>query len=156
MNNLSNRLQRLSPSETLAMSQKSNELKAQGIDVINLSVGEPDFNTPQRVVNAGIEALKKGRTKYTPSSGLPELKKAICKKLLKENGLSYRPEQVVVSNGAKHSVFNVCFTLLDEGDEVIIPEPYWLTYPEVVKVCGGVVKALPCKKETNINSRRKS
>ena len=128
----------VSPSLTLAITAKAKALKAAGEPVISFGVGEPDFNTPQRVVNAGIEALKKGRTKYTPSSGLPELKKAICKKLLKENGLSYRPEQIVVSNGAKHSVFNVCFTLLDEGDEVIIPAPYWLTYPEAVKVCGGV------------------
>ncbi len=128
----------VSPSLTLAITAKAKALKAAGEPVISFGVGEPDFNTPQRVVNAGIDALKKGYTKYTPSSGLPELKKAICKKLLNENGLSYRPEQVVVSNGAKHSVFNVCFALLDDGDEVIIPAPYWLTYPEAVKVCGGV------------------
>ena len=128
----------MSPSLTLAITAKAKALKAAGEPVVSFGVGEPDFNTPEQVVNAGIDALKKGYTKYTPSAGLPELKKAICKKLQRENGLSYKPEQIVVSNGAKHSVFNVCFSLLNDGDEVIIPAPYWLTYPESVKVCGGV------------------
>lgn len=135
---ISKRVSAVSPSLTLAITAKAKALKEAGEAVISFGVGEPDFNTPERIVAAAKDALDKGYTKYTPSSGLPKLKKAICKKLLTENGLSYKPEQIVVSNGAKHSVFNVCFALLDEGDEVIIPAPYWLTYPEAVKVCGGV------------------
>ena len=135
---LSRKMQSVSPSLTLAITAKAKAMKMEGKDVISFGVGEPDFNTPKHIVEAGKRALDEGKTKYTPSSGLPELRKVICEKLYKENGLSYTPEQVIVSNGAKHSVFNVCFALLDEGDEVIIPAPYWLTYPEAVRVCGGV------------------
>ena len=132
------RMAAVSPSLTLAITAKAKALKAAGENVISFGVGEPDFNTPEPIVNAAKEAMDQGFTKYTPSSGMPALKKAICKKFQKDNHLLYTPEQVVVSNGAKHSVFNVCFALIDEGDEVIIPAPYWLTYPEAVKVCGGV------------------
>ena len=116
-------------------------------DAISLGVGEPDFNTPDHIIQAAKAALDAGHTKYTPSSGLLPLRKAICEKFQKDNGLDYEPSQIIVSNGAKHSIFNVCYAVLDEGDEVIIPAPYWLTYPEVVKVCGGVPKYLSCKKE---------
>lgn len=135
---LARRIKTISPSLTLAISAKAKAMKAAGEDVINFGVGEPDFSTPEHIVDAAIDALEKGHTKYTPSSGLMELRRAIASKFLRDNGLDYEPSQIIVSNGAKHSIFNVCFALLDEGDEVIIPAPYWLTYPEVVKVCGGV------------------
>ena len=137
----------VSPSLTLAITAKAKALKEAGENVISFGVGEPDFNTPEHIVEAAKTALDKGFTKYTPSSGMPALKKAICEKFQKENGLTYTSDQIVVSNGAKHSVFNVCFALLDEGDEVIIPAPYWLTYPEAVKVCGGVPVFVEGKKE---------
>lgn len=137
----------LSPSLTLAISAKAKAMKQAGESVVSFSVGEPDFNTPDPIVEAAKAALDNGHTKYTPSSGLLPLRKAICEKFKRDNGLDYEPSQIIVSNGAKHSIFNACYALLDEGDEVIIPEPYWLTYPEVVKVCGGVPKYLSCKKE---------
>ncbi len=135
---LAKRMGTISPSLTLAISAKAKALKAEGEDVISFGVGEPDFNTPVHIVEAAIDALEKGHTKYTASSGLPELRRAVCEKFRRDNGLEYEPSQIIVSSGAKHSIFNVCFALLNEGDEVIIPAPYWLTYPEVVKVCGGV------------------
>ena len=135
---LAKRIRTISPSQTLAISAKAKAMKAEGEYVVNFGVGEPDFPTPAHIVEAGIEALRAGKTKYTPSSGLPELRKAICGKFARDNGLTYEPSQIIVSNGAKHSIFNVCYALVDEGDEVIIPAPYWLTYPEVVKTCGGV------------------
>lgn len=137
----------LSPSLTLAVSAKAKAMKQAGENVISFSVGEPDFNTPAHIIEAAKAALDSGYTKYTPSSGLLPLRKAICEKFKRDNGLEYEPSQIIVSNGAKHSIFNACFAVLDEGDEVIIPEPYWLTYPEAVKVCGGVPVYLPCKKE---------
>lgn len=135
---LAKRIRTISPSQTLAISAKAKALKADGEDVISFGVGEPDFNTPEHIVEAAVTALEKGHTKYTPSAGLLELRRAICSKFRRDNGLEYEPSQIIVSNGAKHSIFNVCFALIEEGDEVIIPAPYWLTYPEVVKVCGGV------------------
>ena len=141
------RMEAISPSLTLAISAKAKAMKAAGESVVSFSVGEPDFNTPDHIIQAAKTALDNGHTKYTPSSGLLPLRKAICEKFQKDNGLEYEPSQIIVSNGAKHSIFNACYALLDEGDEVIIPEPYWLTYPEVVKVCGGVPKYLSCKKE---------
>ena len=141
------RMEAISPSLTLAISAKAKAMKAAGESVVSFSVGEPDFNTPDHIIQAAKTALDNGHTKYTPSSGLLPLRKAICEKFQKDNGLEYEPSQIIVSNGAKHSMFNACYALLDEGDEVIIPEPYWLTYPEVVKVCGGVPKYLSCKKE---------
>ena len=137
----------ISPSQTLAISAKAKAMKAEGEYVVNFGVGEPDFPTPEHIVEAGIEALKAGKTKYTPSSGLMELRKAICEKFARDNGLTYEPSQIIVSNGAKHSIFNVCYALVDEGDEVIIPTPYWLTYPEVVKTCGGVPVYVEGRKE---------
>ncbi len=146
-NRVAKRMSAISPSLTLAISAKAKAMKQAGESVVNFGVGEPDFNTPDHIIQAAKVALDNGHTKYTPSSGLLPLRKAICEKFQKDNGLDYEPSQIIVSNGAKHSIFNACYALLDEGDEVIIPEPYWLTYPEVVKVCGGVVKYLPCKKE---------
>ena len=123
---------------TLAISAKANELKASGVKVINFGVGEPDFNTPEHICKAAKDALDKGYTKYVAAAGLPALKKAVAKKLKTENGLDYDPSQIIISNGAKHSIFNAVFATINPGDDVLIPKPYWLTYPEVVKSCGGV------------------
>ena len=144
---LAKRITSIAPSLTLAISAKAKAMKAAGEPVISFSVGEPDFNTPQNIIDAAKKALDDGHTKYTPSSGLLPLRKAICEKFEKDNGLSYEPSQIIVSDGAKHSIFNACYAIVDEGDEVIIPAPYWLTYPEVVKVCGGVPVYVFGKKE---------
>ena len=136
--NLSDRLNRLSPSATLAMSQKSAELKAQGVDVINLSVGEPDFNTPDHIKAAAIQAVEENYSRYSPVPGYPALRNAIVNKLKEENGLDYSAAQISVSNGAKQSVCNTVMTLVNDGDEVIIPAPYWVSYPEMAKLAGGV------------------
>ena len=137
----------IAPSLTLAISAKAKAMKAAGESVVSFGVGEPDFNTPDHIIAAAKKALDDGQTKYTPSSGLMPLRKAICEKFKKDNGLDYEPSQIIVSNGAKHSIFNACYAVLEEGDEVIIPTPYWLTYPEVVKVCGATPVYLECKKE---------
>lgn len=137
MNTLSNRLQNLSPSATFAMSQKSSELKAQGIDVINMSVGEPDFNTPDHIKEAAKKAVDDNWSRYSPVTGYADLRKAICEKLRKENALEYAPEQIVVSNGAKQSITNTVLSLVNPGDEVIIPAPYWVSYPQMVKLAEG-------------------
>ncbi|MBQ8320486.1 MAG: pyridoxal phosphate-dependent aminotransferase [Clostridia bacterium] len=144
---IAKRLTTISPSLTLAISAKAKAMKAAGEPVVSFGVGEPDFNTPDAIIAAAKTALDQGQTKYTPSSGLPALKKAICEKFEKDNGLSYEPSQIIVSNGAKHSIFNACYAVVDEGNEVIIPAPYWLTYPEVVKVCGGVPVYVTSTKE---------
>lgn len=137
MNQLSDRLNSLSPSETLAMSQKSNELKAQGIDVINLSVGEPDFNTPDHIKEAAKKAVDDNYSRYSPVPGYPALREAIVKKLKQENDLDFTAAQILCSNGAKQSVCNVLMALVNPGDEVIIPAPYWVSYPEMVKLAEG-------------------
>ncbi len=137
MSQVSARLASLSPSETLAMSQKSNELKAQGIDVINLSVGEPDFFTPDHIKSAAEQAIKDNYSFYSPVPGYPALRNAIVTKLKKENNLDYKPEQIVCSNGAKQSVCNVIMCIIDKGDEVIVPAPYWVSYVEMVKLAEG-------------------
>ena len=137
MLSVSERLASLALSATLAMSQKSNELKAQGIDVINLSVGEPDFNTPDHIKAAAKKAIDDNFSFYSPVPGYPALRKAICEKLKTENGLDYTPEQIVCSNGAKQSVCNVILAVIGKGDEVIIPAPYWVSYPEMVKIADG-------------------
>ncbi len=146
-NRIASRMSAISPSLTLAISAKAKAMKAAGESVVSFGVGEPDFNTPQHIIDAAKNALDNGYTKYTPSSGILTLRKAICEKFKKDNGLEYEPSQIIVSDGAKHSIFNACYALIDEGDEVLIPAPYWLTYPEVVKVCGGVPKYIECKKE---------
>lgn len=135
---VSKKVASIAPSLTLAISAKANELKAAGERVINFGVGEPDFNTPAHIIAAAKDALDKGYTKYVAAAGLPALKKAVCKKLKDDNNLDYEPSQIIISNGAKHSLFNALYAIIDEGDEVIIPAPYWLTYPELVKTCGGV------------------
>ncbi|HLP04744.1 MAG TPA: pyridoxal phosphate-dependent aminotransferase [Paludibacter sp.] len=135
---VSERLAALSPSETLAMSQKSNELKAQGFDVINLSVGEPDFNTPDHIKAAAKQAVDNNFSFYSPVPGFPALRNAICAKLKAENGLEYAADQIVCSNGAKQSVCNVILSIISKGDEVIVPAPYWVSYPEMVKLADGV------------------
>ncbi|MBR5511559.1 MAG: pyridoxal phosphate-dependent aminotransferase [Bacteroidaceae bacterium] len=137
MNKLSDRLNRLSASATLAMSQKSQELKAQGVDVINMSVGEPDFNTPDAIKEAAIKAVNENYSRYSPVPGYPVLRNAIVEKLKKENGLEYTAAQISVSNGAKQSVCNAIMALVNPGDEVIVPAPYWVSYPEMVKLADG-------------------
>ena len=134
---LSARLQRLQPSATLAMSQKSSELKAQGIDIINMSVGEPDFNTPDHIKEAAKQAIDDNYSRYSPVPGYPELKKAIVNKLKNENGLDYAPSQILCSNGAKQSVCNTIMAIVNAGDEVIIPAPYWVSYPQMVLLAEG-------------------
>ena len=128
---------RLSPSMTFAMNQKSNDLKAQGIDVVNMSLGEPDFNTPDAIKDAAAAALENNDTHYTPVPGYVSLRKAIAGKLLKENGLEFKADEILVSNGAKQSICNAIMALIDEGDEVIIPAPYWVSYPQMVLLAGG-------------------
>jgi aspartate aminotransferase len=137
MAQLSNRLQRLAPSATLAMSQKSSEMKAQGIDVINMSVGEPDFNTPEAIKQAAKKAVDDNYSKYSPVPGYADLRKAIVAKLKRENKLDYSISEVLVSNGAKQSVCNTVMALVNPGEEVIIPAPYWVSYPQMVKLAGG-------------------
>ena len=137
MNTLSDRLNRLAPSATLAMSQKSAELKAQGVDVINLSVGEPDFNTPDHIKEAAKRAIDENYSRYSPVPGYPALRKAIVEKLQRENGLTYDAAQIVCSNGAKQSVCNAVLSLVGAGDEVIIPAPYWVSYPQMVLLADG-------------------
>ena len=137
MAKLSERLNRLAPSATLAMSQKSGEMKAQGIDVINMSVGEPDFNTPDHIKDAAKKAIDENYSTYSPVPGYADLRKAISEKLKKENGLEYGINEILVSNGAKQSVCNAIMALVDDGEEVIIPAPYWVSYPQMVKLAGG-------------------
>ncbi|MGA9174855.1 MAG: pyridoxal phosphate-dependent aminotransferase [Thermoactinomyces sp.] len=134
---LSKRVQQLSPSPTLAITAKAKALKQEGYDVIGLGAGEPDFNTPEHILDAAKRAMDSGKTKYTPSSGVPELKKAIIAKLKQDNGLEYEPSQIIVTVGAKHALYNLFQVLLDVGDEVIVPAPYWVSYLEQVKLAGG-------------------
>ena len=143
MNQLSDRLNRLSPSATLAMSQKSNELKAQGVDVINLSVGEPDFNTPDHIKEAAKQAIDDNFSRYSPVPGYPALRNAIVAKLKNENGLEYTAAQISCANGAKQSVCNAIMVLVNEGDEVIVPAPFWVSYPEMVKMADGTPVIIP-------------
>lgn len=131
------RLQQLTPSLTLAIDSKAKAMLAEGIEVFGFGAGEPDMDTPDHIKAAAIQALQDGRTKYTPSAGIPELRQAISQKFLKDNGLNYKSSQVIVSNGAKQSCFNAIAAVVNEGDEVIIPAPYWLSYPEMVRIVGG-------------------
>ncbi len=144
----SRRIERLSESLTMAITALAKELKAQGKDVLSFSAGEPDFDTPEAIKKAAIEAIESGFTKYTAVDGIPELKEAIVGKLKRDNGLEYSPDQVIVSNGAKQSLFNLTQVLIDEGDEVIIPSPYWVTYPELVKYAGGRPVIVPTDEST--------
>lgn len=144
---LSKKAKNIKPSSTLAVTAKAKKMKAEGIDVVGFGAGEPDFDTPEHIKEAAIQAISDGFTKYTPASGTDELKKAICEKFKKENGLDYAPNQIVISNGAKHSLTNVFMAILNAGDEVIIPGPYWLSYPEMVRLADGVPVIVHGRKE---------
>jgi len=146
---ISQRAKKVAPSATLAVTNRAKELKAQGIDVVGFGAGEPDFDTPEYIKEAAIKALKEGKTKYTPASGIPELKAAIARKLQTENGLNYTPEQVVVNIGGKHSVYESMQAVLDPGDEVLLPAPYWVTYPEAAGLAGATVKVLETDKKNS-------
>lgn len=134
---ISTRAKQISPSPTLAISAKAKQMQAEGIDVVSFGAGEPDFDTPEHIKQAACKSLEAGFTKYTPTSGTPDLKKAICEKLKKDNGLDYAPANIIVSLGAKHSIYNAALATIDAGDEVIIPAPYWVSYPEIVKMAEG-------------------
>ena len=149
MEHISERIQSLSASATLAMSQKSNELKAQGVDVINLSVGQPDFNTPEHVKDAAKKAIDDNFTFYTPVAGYMSLRQAIAEKMERENGLKFAPEQIVVSGGAKQSLCNVILATINPGDEVVIPTPAWVSYVEMVKLAEGVTVTVPTTVDDN-------
>ncbi|MEK6727358.1 MAG: pyridoxal phosphate-dependent aminotransferase [Candidatus Omnitrophota bacterium] len=143
---LAERLKKVNPSSTLAINAKAKKLKAEGRDIINFAAGEPDFDTPDFIKAAAIDAIKSGFTKYTPTAGTPELKNAVCEKFKRDNSLEYLPEQIVVSCGAKHSIFNALMALVNKGDEVLIPAPYWVSYPEMTHICDGTPRficALP-------------
>jgi aspartate aminotransferase len=148
---LADALSRVKPSATIAVSQKARELKAQGRDVIGLGAGEPDFDTPDNIKAAAIDAIKRGETKYTPVSGIPELRAAIAAKFKRENGLDYKTSQTIVGTGGKQILFNAFMATLNAGDEVIIPAPYWVSYPEMVAICGGT----PVFVETKIEEQFK-
>ena len=146
---LANRVKTLTPSATLAITAKAKELKASGIDVIGLGAGEPDFNTPKNILDAAAESMYQGHTKYTPAGGLPALKKAIIDKLARDNNLKYKPNEILVGIGAKHVLYTLFQVILNEGDEVIIPIPYWVSYPEQVKLAGGVPVYVESTSEQN-------
>ena len=146
---LSNKFESIAPSPTLLIDSKFKQMKADGMDVVGFGAGEPDFDTPQNIKDAAIKAINEGKTKYTPASGTPSLKKAVCDKFLRDNGLVYEPNQIVVSNGAKHSLINAFGAILNPGDEVIIPAPYWVSYPEMVKYNDGIPVVLHTKEENN-------
>ncbi|MHC4249275.1 MAG: pyridoxal phosphate-dependent aminotransferase [Planctomycetota bacterium] len=144
---LSRRAQAITPSATLAISARAKELKAQGVDVVAFAAGEPDFDTPAYITKAAHEAIDAGKTRYTPAAGTPELKAAIAKKLKEDNGLDYAAGEIIVSCGAKHSLANIVLAMIDDGDEVLLPAPYWVSYPQMVRLAGGVVRVLPTKSE---------
>ena len=145
---VSKRAQSVPPSATIAVTALAQQLKAQGKDVVGFGAGAPDFDTPDYIKAAAIEALQAGKTKYTPAAGIPELKKVIADKLKRENGLDYKPEQVIITIGGKHSIYGAMQAVLDPGDEVLMPAPYWVSYPESIKLAEGVMKVLPGNKES--------
>jgi len=144
---ISDALNRIQPSATIAISNKAMALKAEGRDVIGLAAGEPDFDTPDNIKDAAIKAIRDGKTKYTPVDGIPELKKAICAKFKRENGLDYTPAQVTVGTGGKQVLFNALMATVNPGDEVIVPAPYWVSYPDIVMLAGGTTVFVDCKLE---------
>lgn len=146
---LSNKAMKINPSITLEITAKAKELKESGVDVVSFGAGEPDFNTPENIIEAAIKAMKDGKTKYTPTSGILDLRKSICDKFKKDNELNYDTDQIVVSTGAKQSLANTFLAILNEGDEVIIPTPYWVSYPELVKLAGGVPVFINANKEND-------
>ena len=145
---ISNRAASLTPSITLAVDAKAKQMKAEGVDVVGFGAGEPDFATPRHIVEAAIKALNDGFTKYTPSSGIPELRQAAADKFKRDNGLTYKPSQIIISCGGKHSCCNSILALCNPGDEVIIPAPYWLSYPEMVRLAEGTPVIIPTTDET--------
>jgi len=147
--NLSKKALKISPSITLEISAKAKEMKDKGIDVIGFGAGEPDFNTPSNIQEAGIAAIRQGNTRYTAASGILELKKAICNKLEKDNQLKYKPNNILISSGAKHSIFNAFSAILNPGDEVIVPVPYWVSYPEFVKLADGIPVFVETKEDSD-------
>jgi len=152
---LSSAISTLRPSETIAITQKARELKSAGVDVISMSTGEPDFDTPDHIKAAAIAAINRGETKYTTVAGIPELRDAICRKFERENGLVYAANQIIVCTGAKHVIYHALRATLDPGDEVIIPCPYWVSYPEMVSLCGGTPVTLPTTMEHNFKLQAK-
>ena len=148
---LAKRLATLAPSATLAVQAKAKELKSRGIDVISFGAGEPDFDTPDRVKDAAVQAMKRGQTKYTEVGGIPELRAAACAKFKRDNGLDYEPADVLISCGAKHTLYNIFVTLLDPGDEVIVPSPYWVSYPEQVRLLDGVPVTVATREATGFD-----
>lgn len=152
---ISHRCQSISPSLTLAIDARAKEMKAAGVDVISFGAGEPDFPTPAHIIDAAKEALDLGLTRYTPASGTFELRKAICDKLERDNDLFYKPQDIVVSSGAKHSLYNIFQTILDPGDEVLIPTPCWVSYPEMVRMAGGVPVFIPTSEATDFIPTRR-
>ncbi|MDQ0218956.1 pyridoxal phosphate-dependent aminotransferase [Peribacillus cavernae] len=151
---LASRVQTLTPSSTLAITAKAKELKAQGHDVIGLGAGEPDFNTPQHIIEAATLSMNEGHTKYTPSAGLPKLKEEIVGKLKRDHRLSYKASEIIVASGAKHALYTLFQAILDEGDEVIVPIPYWVSYPEQVKLAGGIPVYVEGKEENDFKLTR--
>lgn len=149
MNFLSDRINNLSTSQTLAMAAKARELKAQGIDIISLSLGEPDFNTPDFIKEAAKKAIEDNYSTYTPVDGYADLKEAICKKFKRDNNLEYQPANIVVSTGAKQSLYNIAQVMLNDGDEVILPAPYWVSYFEIIKLSGGIPVEVPTSVDTD-------
>lgn len=147
--NLSKKSLEISPSLTLDITAKAKAMKAEGVDVISFGAGEPDFNTPKNIVEAGIEAIEQGKTRYTPASGLIELKEAVCKKFKDDNNLSYLPENIIISSGAKHSIYNALMAITNPGDEIIISVPYWVSYPELIKLAGGIPVYINTKEEND-------
>jgi aspartate aminotransferase len=153
MSIIASRLARIKPSPTIAVSQKARELKAQGMDVIGLGAGEPDFDTPPHIIAAAKEAMDRGETRYTAVAGTPELREAICAKLKRDNGLDYTPEQVSVGCGGKQTIFNAFMATLDIGDEVVIPAPYWVSYPDIALLCDGTPVVIDCPAEDSFKLR---
>ncbi len=148
---LADRLKTLAPSSTLAVQAKAKALRAQGIDVISFGAGEPDFDTPERIKEAAIQAMRRGQTKYTEVAGIPELRAAVCTKFKRDNGLEFEPADVLVSCGAKHTLFNMVTAMLNPGDEVLVPSPYWVSYPEQARLVGGVPVAVETKEATGFD-----
>lgn len=151
---LSKKAQQISASVTLAITAKAKKLKEEGIDVVSFGAGEPDFNTPENIQEAGIKAIKDGLTRYTPASGILNLKEAVCKKFKIDNNLNYRPSQIVISSGAKHSLYNTLMAICNSGDEVIVPIPYWVSYPELVKLVDAIPVMVETKEENNFKYRK--
>src|SRR6266581_6760894 len=148
---LADRLKTLAPSSTLAVQAKARELRRRGVDVITFGAGEPDFDTPERIKDAAIQAMRRGRTKYTEVGGVPELRAAVCGKFKRDNGLDYEPADVLISCGAKHTLFNMVVALLNPGDEVLVPNPFWVSYPEQARLVGAVPVAVPTREATGFD-----